>query len=70
VENIALYEEVIWENETRFDEIKRKYVKWILGLDTKLYSGEVDKEEGIETESHKKSNEIQGNRRKGSSNRT
>jgi len=27
VENIALYEEVIWESETRLDKIKRKYVK-------------------------------------------
>lgn len=35
VENVALYGAEIWgwQYENRLDIIKRKYVKWILGLD-------------------------------------
>lgn len=35
VENVALYGAEIWgwQYEDRLDIIKRKYVKWILGLD-------------------------------------
>lgn len=35
VGSIALYETEVWgwRNENRVDKIKRKYEKWILGLD-------------------------------------
>lgn len=44
---MALYGAEIWgwKNETRLDRIKRKYVKWILGLDrkTELYTNRRNK---------------------------
>lgn len=33
VENVELYEIWGWEEESRLDVIKRRYIKWILRLD-------------------------------------
>lgn len=48
VDSVALYGAEIWgwKNETRLDRIKRKYVKWILGLgqkNTELYTNRRNK---------------------------